>query len=41
MREADPIRVAIVDDHSIVRRGLGAILTTNDQLQLLTFIKIS
>ena len=29
-----PIRVAIVDDHSIVRRGLGAILSTNEQLQL-------
>lgn len=34
MVETDPIRVIIVDDHSIVRRGLGAIITTNDQLQL-------
>jgi DNA-binding NarL/FixJ family response regulator len=34
MDENDPIRVIIVDDHSIVRRGLGAIMTTNDQLQL-------
>lgn len=34
MSEIDPIRVVIVDDHSIVRRGLGAILTTSDQLKL-------
>lgn len=34
MKENDPIRVALVDDHSIVRRGLGAVLTTNDQLEL-------
>jgi CheY-like chemotaxis protein len=34
MNQDDPIQVAIVDDHSIVRRGLGAILTTNDQLKL-------
>ena len=34
MSQDDPIRVTIVDDHSIVRRGLSAILTTNDQLKL-------
>ena len=30
MSEADQVRVIIVDDHSIVRRGMGAILTTNE-----------
>lgn len=34
MSEGDPIRVAIVDDHAIVRRGLSAILTTTEQLKL-------
>jgi serine phosphatase RsbU (regulator of sigma subunit)/DNA-binding NarL/FixJ family response regulator len=34
MGEAEPIRVALVDDHSIVRRGLGAVLITTDQLEL-------
>ncbi len=34
MSGADPIRVALVDDHSIVRRGLSAVLTTSEQLQL-------
>ena len=34
MSQDAPIRVAIVDDHSIVRRGLSAILITNDQLKL-------
>ena len=34
MNETNPVRIAIVDDHSIVRRGLSAILTTNEQLKL-------
>jgi serine phosphatase RsbU (regulator of sigma subunit)/DNA-binding NarL/FixJ family response regulator len=34
MNKTDKIRVIIVDDHSIVRRGLGAILSTSDQLEL-------
>jgi DNA-binding NarL/FixJ family response regulator len=34
MSETDQVRVIIVDDHSIVRRGLGAILTTNEQINL-------
>jgi NarL family two-component system response regulator LiaR len=32
--EAEQIRVALVDDHSIVRRGLSAVLTTSEQLEL-------
>lgn len=34
MSESKPVRVAIVDDHSIVRKGLSAILNTSQQLQL-------
>jgi NarL family two-component system response regulator LiaR len=34
MSNGEPFRVALVDDHSIVRRGLGAVPTTNDQLEL-------
>ena len=34
MSNTGPVRVAIVDDHSIVRRGLSAILNTNEQLKL-------
>ena len=34
MSENDQVRVIIVDDHSIVRRGLGAILTTNEKINL-------
>lgn len=34
MSEIEPIRVVIVDDHSIVRRGLSAVLTTTDQIEL-------
>jgi serine phosphatase RsbU (regulator of sigma subunit)/DNA-binding NarL/FixJ family response regulator len=34
MNVTNPVRVAIVDDHAIVRRGLSAILNTNDQLKL-------
>lgn len=34
MSNANPVRVAIIDDHAIVRRGLSAILNTNDALQL-------
>jgi serine phosphatase RsbU (regulator of sigma subunit)/DNA-binding NarL/FixJ family response regulator len=34
MSNTSPVRVAIVDDHAIVRRGLSAILNTNDQLKL-------
>ena len=34
MSVTSPVRVAIVDDHAIVRRGLSAILNTNDQLKL-------
>jgi YesN/AraC family two-component response regulator len=36
MSEKDKIRVIIVDDHSIVRRGLGAILSTRGQLELVS-----
>jgi DNA-binding NarL/FixJ family response regulator len=35
MSETDQVRVIIVDDHSIVRRGLGAILTTDEQIDLI------
>ena len=35
MSETDQVRVIIVDDHSIVRRGLGAILTTDEQINLI------
>lgn len=34
MTEAEKIRVALVDDHSIVRRGLSAVLTTSEKLEL-------
>lgn len=34
MKNPIPVRVAIIDDHSIVRRGLSAILNTNDALIL-------
>lgn len=34
MSNSNPVRVALVDDHAIVRRGLSAILNTNEQLQL-------
>jgi serine phosphatase RsbU (regulator of sigma subunit)/DNA-binding NarL/FixJ family response regulator len=34
MNVTNPVRIAIVDDHAIVRRGLSAILNTNDQLKL-------
>ena len=34
MSETDQVLVIIVDDHSIVRRGLGAILTTSEQINL-------
>ena len=34
MSNSTPVRVALVDDHAIVRRGLSAILNTNEQLQL-------
>jgi two-component system, NarL family, response regulator LiaR len=32
--EADPIRVMIVDDHAVVRSGLGAFLLAYDDLEL-------
>jgi DNA-binding NarL/FixJ family response regulator len=34
MNNPIPVRVAIIDDHAIVRRGLSAILNTNDALIL-------
>ncbi len=34
MSETELIRVVLVDDHSIVRRGLSAVLTTTDQIEL-------
>jgi two-component system, NarL family, response regulator LiaR len=34
MKAPAPIRVMIVDDHEIVRRGLGAMLTAYDDLRL-------
>jgi two-component system, NarL family, response regulator LiaR len=34
MNTPSPIRVMIVDDHEIVRRGLGAMLTAYDDLRL-------
>lgn len=34
MSEADPIRVMIVDDHAVVRSGLGAFLLAFDDLEL-------
>lgn len=34
MSNPNPVRVAIIDDHAIVRRGLSAILNTNESLKL-------
>ncbi len=34
MSNSSPVRVAIVDDHAIVRRGLSAILNTHEALKL-------
>ena len=31
---ADPIKVLLVDDHAVVRSGLGAVLMTNDDMVL-------
>jgi NarL family two-component system response regulator LiaR len=32
---ADPIKVLLVDDHAVVRSGLGAVLMTNDDMILI------
>jgi len=34
MSKSDPIRVMIVDDHALVRSGLGAFLEVYDDLEL-------
>ena len=34
MTGSEPIRVIIVDDHAVVRSGLGAILLVFDDLEL-------
>ncbi len=34
MKNSSPVRVALIDDHSIVRKGLSAILNTNKEVQL-------
>jgi NarL family two-component system response regulator LiaR len=34
MKETDIIRVLLVDDHAVVRSGLGAVLMSNDDLKL-------
>ena len=31
---ANPIRVLLVDDHAVVRSGLGAVLMANDEFKL-------
>jgi len=34
MTQSNPIRVLLVDDHTVVRSGLGAVLTASDDLNL-------
>ena len=34
MTESSPIKVLLVDDHAVVRSGLGAVLMTNDDMVL-------
>jgi two-component system, NarL family, response regulator LiaR len=34
MAESMPIKVLLVDDHAVVRSGLGAVLMTNDDMEL-------
>ena len=34
MSESEPIRVMLVDDHAVVRSGLGAFLMAFDDLEL-------
>jgi NarL family two-component system response regulator LiaR len=35
MVESTPIKVLLVDDHAVVRSGLGAVLMTNDDMVLI------
>ena len=35
MAESTPIKVLLVDDHAVVRSGLGAVLMTNDDMVLI------